>query len=144
MEDIALNVSLDEIVKELDNKNLLYMSSSKIKELKNNILQKLYFSRDELIKYHKTLKEYMFVDELDEVKLGSYIRWFNLNKMEEGLKLTNGGIVIDYRKGINDINIICKNNMNRIFCLNLNQCVIFKKLSTQEQILIKIIDYIHK
>ena len=88
MEDIALNLSLDEIVQELDNKNLLYMTTGKIKELKNNILQKLYFSREELLKYHKTLKEYMFVDELDEVKLGSYIRWFNLNKME-GLSLIN-------------------------------------------------------
>ena len=143
MEDIALSLSLDEIVKELDDKNLLYMTSSKIKEVKNNILQKMYLSRDELLKYHKTLKDYMYVDELDEIKLGSYIRWFNIIKIEN-LNLTNGGIVIDYKQGKDDINIVCKNWNNRIFTLCMNKCVIFKKLSTQEKILIKIIDYAHK
>ena len=56
------------------------MTSGKIKELKNNILQKLYLNRDELLHYHKVLKEYIYIDELDEVKLGSYIRWFNIRK----------------------------------------------------------------
>jgi len=143
MEDIALNLSLDEIIKELDDKNLLYMTSGKIKELKNNILQKLYFEREELLHYHKVLKEYIYIDELDEVKLGSYIRWFNLKNMEK-LKLTNGGIVVDFKQGKEDIIILCKNTMGKFFSLQLNKNVIFKKMSTQEKILIKIIDYIHK
>ena len=143
MEDIALNLSLDEIIKELDDKKLLYMTSGKIKELKNDILQKLYFNRDELIYYHKKLKEYIYVDELDEVKLGSYIRWFNLKNMEN-LKLTNGGIVVDFKQGIEDINIVCKNKQGRFFSLQLNKNIIFKKMSNQEKLLIKIIDYIHK
>ena len=32
--------TMEEIVQELDNKNLLHLNSSKIKEMKNNILQK--------------------------------------------------------------------------------------------------------
>lgn len=143
MEDIALNLSLDEIVKELDDKNLLCMTSGKIKELKNDILQKLYFNRDELLHYHKKLKEYIYVDELDELKLGSYIRWFNLKNMEN-LKLTNGGIVVDFKQGIEDVVIVCKNKQGRFFSLQLNKNIIFKKMSTQEKLLIKIIDYIHK
>ena len=143
MEDIALNLSLDELVKELDDKNLLYMTSGKIKELKNNILQKLYLDREELLHYHKVLNEYIYIDELDEVKLGSYIRWFNLKNIEN-LKLTNGGIVVDFKQGKEDIIILCKNRMNRFFSLQLNKNVIFKKMSTQEKLLIKIIDYIHK
>ena len=127
MDDIALNLSLDEIIEELDDKNLLYLTSSKIKELKNNVLQKMYLSREELLIYHKKLKEYRYVDELDELKLGSYIRWFNLKKMDD-LKLTNGGIIIDYKQGIDDINIICKNNNNCIFTLALNKCIIFKRV----------------
>lgn len=143
MEDIALNLSLDEIIKELDDKNLLYMTSGKIKELKNNILQKLYLNRDELLHYHKVLKEYIYIDELDEVKLGSYIRWFNLKKMDN-LKLTNGGIVVDFKQGLEDIVIVCKNAQGRFFSLQLNKNIIFKKMSSQEKLLIKIIDYIHK
>ena len=128
MEDIALNLSLDEIVKELDDKNLLYMTSGKIKELKNNILQKLYFNREELLHYHKVLNEYIYIDELDEVKLGSYIRWFNLKNIEK-LKLTKGGIVVNLKQGKEDILIVCKNAMGRFFSVQLNKNVIFKKMS---------------
>ena len=85
----------------------------------------------------------MFVDEIDEIKLGCYIRWFKLTNLEN-LKLTNGGYVIDFKQGIDDILIICKNNYGRIFSLCLNKCIIFKKISFQEKLLIKIIDYVHK
>ena len=143
MDNISLELSVNEIIQELDDKNLLYLTSGKIKELKNNILQKLYLSREELLNYHKILKEYRYVDEIDEIKIGGYIRWFNLKKMED-LKLTNGGIVVDIDNGSDDINIICKNNMNRLFTVQLNKSIIFQKISYQEKILIKIIDYVHK
>lgn len=143
MEDLALNLSVNDIIQELNDKNLIHMTSGKIKEMKNNILQKLYLERADLLKYHKILKDYKFVDELDEIKLGSYIRWFNLNRMED-MRLTNGGIIVDFKKGIDDILIVCKNRMQRFFTLKMNQCVIFQKLSSQERVLIKIIDYINK
>lgn len=145
MEEITIDTTLDEIIKELDDKNLLYLTSGKIKELKNNILQKLYLTREELLKYHEKLKEYRYIDELDEIKIGSYIRWFNLNKAQESdVKLTNGGIIIDLNNSDDDIIIVCKNSMNRIFCLKMNHCLIFQKMNQQEKILIKIIDYVHK
>ena len=143
METISLDITIDEIIQELDEKNLLYLTSSKIKEMKNNILQKLYLSREQLIKYHKVLHDYRYVDEIDEIKIGGYIRWFNLAK-PENLKLTNGGIIIDLKNTKDDISIVCKNNMNRVFSLKLNQCIIFQKLNMQEKILIKIIDYASK
>tara|TARA_Y100000389_G_scaffold100824_1_gene97546 strand:- start:11836 stop:12276 length:441 start_codon:yes stop_codon:yes gene_type:complete len=139
----VLHETLNDIILELDKKNLLHLNSSKIKELKNNILQKLYFKREELINYHKKLKEYRYVDELDEIKIGAYIRWFNLNNMEN-LKLTNGGIIIDIKTGIDDVLIICKNYYNKIFTLQLNKCIIFQKINYQEKILINIVDYIQK
>ena len=143
MEKISLDVTIDEIIQELDDKNLLYLTTSKIKELKNNILQKMTLSRSELVRYHKVLKDYRYVDEIDEIKIGGYIRWFNLTKTEN-MSLTNGGIVIDIKNGKEDVLIVCKNAMNRVFTLCLNSCIVFQKLSTQEQILIKIIDYASK
>jgi hypothetical protein len=142
-DDSNVNETITEIVEELKRKNLLHLSSSKIKSLKNNILQKLYLTREELLNYHKVLKEYKYVDELDEINIGSYIRWFNLKKMDN-IKLTNGGIIVDIQPGIDDITIICKNNINKFFSLSLNKCIIFQKLNYQEQLLIKIVDYIQK
>lgn len=145
--DIVLNASLDELIHDLDDKRLLYMTSGKIKEIKNNVLQRLYLSREELKHYHAVLKDYIFVDEMDEIKLGCYLRWFNLARFSEenpSLTLVRGGFVIDFRQGTDDIVIVCKSVMNRKFTLQLNKCIIFKKLSSQEQILVKILDYANK
>lgn len=141
--NMSIDNTMEQIIQELDNKNLLHLNSSKIKEVKNNILQKLYPTKQELLKYHKVLGKYRYVDELDEIKLGSYIRWFNLNNIEN-LKLTNGGILVDVRPGINDINLVCKNNRNMLFTLSLNKSIVFQRINYQEELLIKIVDYIQK
>lgn len=143
MEKISLDVTIEEIIQELDDKNLLYLTSGKIKELKNNVLQKLYLERSELLHYHKVLKDYRYVDEIDEIKIGGYIRWFNIKKMEN-LKLTNGGFIVDMTPTDSDVQIICKNGRNRVFSLKLQECILFQKISSQENILIKIIDYASK
>lgn len=62
----------------------------------------------------------------------------------DNIKLTNGGIIVDIQPGLDDITIICKNNINKFFSLFLNKCIIFQKLNYQEQLLIKIVDYIQK
>ena len=46
MDNILVNDAVNDIIKEIDDKHLLYMTSGKIKELKNNILQKMYISRE--------------------------------------------------------------------------------------------------
>lgn len=144
MENISLDITIDEIIQELDEKNLLYLTSGKIKELKNHVLQKLYLSREEILHYHKVLKDYRHVDEVDEIKIGGYIRWFNLNKIDN-LKLTNGGFVVDMSNWKEDVLILCKNaKNNKRFSLLLSQCFLFQKISDQEKILIKIIDYASK
>ena len=53
MENISLDVTLDEIIQELDEKNLLYLTTSKIKELKNNVLQKPTANNQTMLGYHR-------------------------------------------------------------------------------------------
>ena len=138
-----IDYALKDIIEDINQKNLTYLTSNKIKELKNTILQKLQLSRDLLISYHKKLDDYRYIDELDELKIGSYIRWINLNKINN-IYLTNGGIIIDFKFSNNNVIIVCKNNINKIFSLKFNSVIFFQKLRSDEKILIKIIDYINK
>lgn len=137
------SILLKEIIEEINEKNLLYLTSSKIKKLKNTILQKLQFSLNEINYYNKKLSNYRYIDELDELKIGSYIRWFDLKKIDN-IKLSNGGIIIDFKFSNNDVVIVCKNNINRIFSLKFNSVILFQKLRNDEIILIKIIDFLNK
>ena len=132
---------IEKMSKELEDSHLT--SSSEIKELKNNILQKMLFDRKELIMYHKLLSKYRYVDEIDELKYGSYIRWFNLKKIES-LELLKGGFIVDIKKNkMNEIVILCK-NYGRFFSLKMNETIIFQKNTKQEELLIGILDHIKR
>lgn len=137
------SIILKEIIEEINEKNLLYLTSNKIKKLKNSILQKLQLSNNEINYYNKKLSDYRYIDELDELKIGSYIRWFNLKNIDN-IKLSNGGIIIDFKFSNNDVMIVCKNNINRIFSLKFNSSILFQKIRNDEIILIKIIDFLNK
>jgi len=132
---------LDLIADELKNSNLT--SSGEIKEMKNNILQKMLFDKDELKLYHKLLTNYRYIDEIDELKYGSYLRWFKLNE-KESMKLMKGGFIIEIKQNNkHEIVIVCK-NYGRIFSLKMNECIIFQKNTSQEELLIKILDYVKR
>lgn len=136
-----MNEELTKMIQDMDEKKLIHLNSSIIKNSKNNILQKMGFERNELKHYHKVLNHYRFVDEIDELSLGHHIRWFNLTKIDH-LKLYNGAILmeLDYKK--NNVYLICKGYRNQIFTIKMNEIILFQKLTHQELLLIRILDYI--
>ena len=111
--------------------------------MKNNILQKLQLSGEILKEFHKKLKCYKYVDELNDINYGCYIRWISL-KNPEKIYLTNGGIICDIKILENGIHIMVKNNMNRIIQIKLDENIIFQKLTEQEIIILQALDYLQK
>ena len=45
---------------------------------------------------------------------------------------------------LSGIKIVCKNNMNRFFQINMNENLIFQKLNNQENVLLSALDYINQ
>ena len=79
------NLNIQELLSALDNDehgNLLNTSYEKIAKDKNDILQQLQFKNDKLKLYTK-LKDYRYVDELNDLKYGQYIRWINIKNPEK-------------------------------------------------------------
>ena len=134
-----METEIDKVVKEIADSKL--STSYEIKIMKNNILQRLMFDKDETKHYNKLLTNYRYIDEIDELKYGSYIRWFNINK-NKTLKLLNGGFIIDITTKNDDIIILCKNGLNKLFSLKMNETIIFQKNTKQEEVLITILDHV--
>ena len=133
------DAEINNVFKEIDDRKLL--TSGELKTRKNNILQKMLFERNELKNYHKLLNNYRYVDEIDELRYGSYIRWFNISN-PKSLKLLNGGFIVDIKNVNNNIIILCKNSLNKFFNLKMVESIIFQKNTKQEDILIKILDHL--
>jgi len=136
-----MNDEIQHMLNEMDEKKLTYLNSSIIKDAKNNILQKMGFERNELKHYHKVLKNYRFVDELDELSLGHHIRWFNLTKLNN-MKLYNGAILTNIEYINNQVYLLCKSYKNNIFTIKMDKIILFQKFYDQELLMIRILDYI--
>lgn len=138
------NIDIDGLLKALDNdsnSNIGDLTMSKIQATKNDVLQQLRLSRDTLKNLHKKLKNYRFVDDLDDVQYGHYIRWISL-KDPSNIKLTNGGIICDIRVFGEQVHIRCRNNLNRIMQIILDECLVFQKLTDQERVILDVLNYL--
>lgn len=141
-----MGLDVDRLLNALENENnesLLDLNKEKISTMKNDILQKLNIKNDKLKLFHKKLKLYRYVDNVEDINYGSFIRWISL-KTPNDIKLTNGGIVCDMKTKDESIYIICKNSMNRFFTLTLEENIIFQKLSNQEEVILSAMNYLNK
>lgn len=125
-----------------DNECVMEMTYEKIGKMKNDILQRLRLSPEELKSMHSKLKAYRFVDELPELKYGTYIRWIPLTD-PENIKLTTGGIVCEMKVGDDGIIVTCKNRYNRMFSIKMQENLIFQKMTDQERVLISALSYLN-
>jgi len=135
---------IDKLLGAVDNKSnesIMKLNNRKIKQIKNDLLQKLHFKKEDIKILHVKLKEYRFVDDLKDINYGRYIRWINMNNIEN-LKLTNGGIVCEILATENGTTITCKNNLNRLFRIKMDECLVFQKLTDQEKTILSVLDYV--
>jgi hypothetical protein len=142
---MSSKLDVDKLIKAINNdsnKVIMDLTSSKIKQNKNDMLQKLNLPRNQLALLHKKLKNYRYIDEMHELNYGTYVRWIDLSKDE--VNLTNGGIVCEIKIADDGIHIVCKNNMNWFFEFHFGKCMVFQKLTEQEQILLSALDHISK
>lgn len=142
-------LDMQQLIKALDNDNNqsiveTELDYQKMNAAKNTILQQLQMPREALKKLHTQLKTYRYVETMNELRYGGYIRWISLKNPAE-LKLTNGGIVVNIKVvQDDDIHIVCRNNQRRLFQIILNENIIFQKLNDQEQVLLAAMDYLNK
>jgi hypothetical protein len=129
---------LEEVMNEIKKYNI--QDSHTIKKAKLEMLKELLSNNSEIKEYYKLLKEYRYVDEIDELRYGSYIRWFNITNPEATLTLLRGGFIADITNN-NGVNILCKNR-NKFFTIKMDKSVIFQKNTSQEKLLIQILDHI--
>jgi len=137
---------IDTLLSALDNDNnssIGDLTTAKIKTYKNNALQKLQLSREELKKMHKKLQDYRLVEELDDIQYGHHIRWIRLTNPEK-ICLTNGGIICDIIVHNEQVHIRCFNRYRKIMQIKLDECYIFQKLSNQEKVILNVLDYLDK
>ena len=140
------NLNVSQLLSALENEtnaSIMGLTTPKLKEIKNNMLQSLQLDRDKLKLFHKKLKDYRYCSDMNDLQYGYYIRWVSL-KNPDIIKLTTGGIIIDIDIIKNCVQIRVKNKLNRIFQIKLDEAMIFQKISPQERVILGVLDYLEK
>jgi hypothetical protein len=129
--------ALEKVAEEIEQYHLT--NTSTIKERKTHILKQLTMDKEEMMNYQKLLVHYRYVDEVDELRMGSYLRFFKLNTTT--LELGRGGFLADIQVSQQRIVLLFKNR-NKFFKLKMDECILFQKNTAQEAVLIQILDQI--
>ena len=124
------------------NKNISKLTFDTINKNKHDIISDLYLNKREKDTLLKQLKDYQYIDELPDLVEGRYIRWINIIN-PHNIKLTNGGILCEIKKE-DYVTLVMKNKMNRFFQINLDENLIFQKLTDQEKVILYAIDLVNK
>lgn len=77
------------------------------------------------------LKNYRYVDEINQIFKGKNIKYINKNTK----KFNNGGLVLDVKFLNNGTHILCK-GYHHINQIKFDDVIIFQMLSTEEQLLL--------
>jgi len=128
---------LDEVIDEIQKYQIT--DTRTIRERKQKVLDTLLLEPEELNRYRMLLKEYRYVDEIDELRIGSYLRFFRLNT--DSLDLGRGGFLADIKRSKQSMLLLLKNK-NRFFQLKMETCILFQKNTKQEDLLIQIMDHL--
>ena len=126
-----------------NNLNLINKNIQDIKKEKNDILQQLCLNRDDLKTFNSKLKDYRYIDDIKDFNYGFNIRWINLNKLEN-IYICNGAILCDIKTLSKGIGLYLKTYNNKFITIYLNKNLIFQRISDQEKILLKAINYLSK
>ena len=126
-----------------NNENLMNFTTLKLKEMNRRVLKELPLSKDKYIDFVKKLQEYKFVDELNDLKYGTYIRWILINNPKK-LELTKGAIFCETKITDEGIVLVCKGFYHKYFQIKMEDCLVFQHLTNEEKVLLNALDYLAK
>ena len=119
-----------------NNLNIIQTNLQDISKKKNDILQQLNLDKLILKEFNRLLKQYMYVEELMDIKEGHVIRYINL-KNSDNIKLSKPKIICNVKNLAKGLAITVKIFNNNYITLYLSEILLFKKISDDEKILLK-------
>jgi len=141
-------MDINKLLKALDdesNETLFNFTTEKIREMTVKILNELHLPKKELIEIYNKLKDYKYVDEMNDLKYGTFIRWIPIED-PKNIYLTKGALFCEMKITDEGLFCVCKNFgfPARHFQISMDKNLIFQKLTDQELVLLSALDHLSK
>ena len=141
-------MDVNKLLKALDdesNETLMNFTTKTMREMTLKILKELHLSKQETINIYNKLKDYKYVDEMNDLYYGTFIRWIPIED-PTNIYLTKGALFCEIKVTDNGLYCVCKNFgfPNRHFQISMDKNLIFQRLTEQELVLLTALDHISK
>jgi len=153
-DDTIDSINVDELLKSIESDKLLSVSKlsyDKINTIKYNVLTRIGLEDDELEPMLLKLSDYRYVEELQDIHHGAFVRYIQLtnksnkgNKQDSEILLKPGGFICDIKILGSGVQLLCRNHFRKMFQLRLDEVLLFQKLTKQEEIILSVFDYLNK
>jgi hypothetical protein len=145
MKDPSLfsTMDIEKLLESIENDKNDYLQNKSMKIITQEIyetIEKLGLSQQTKVEYCQKLIGYRLVDDVHELHVGKHVRWIR----EQAQVLTNGGIVTTIKFLDNGTQVLCKSTGQRFIQFKFDECIIFQKMSLEEQLIMMAYDYIEK
>uniref|UniRef100_A0A6C0EQV9 Uncharacterized protein n=1 Tax=viral metagenome TaxID=1070528 RepID=A0A6C0EQV9_9ZZZZ len=141
-------MDINKLLQALDddtNDSLMNLTTDKLREMTLNILKELHLPKEYTLDLLNKLKYYKYVDEMNDLKYGTYLRWINIDE-PSNIHLTKGAIFCEMKITDDGVFCVCKNfgYNKKHFQIAMDRNLIFQKLTSQELILLNALDHLSK
>lgn len=139
-------MDVNKLLKALDddsNETLLNFTSKTIREMTLKVLKELELPKKETVDIFNKLKDYKYVDEMNDLKYGTFIRWIPIEN-PDNIHLTKGALFCEMKITDDGVFCVCKNlgYSARHFQISMDKNLIFQKLTGQELVLLSALDHL--
>jgi len=141
-----MSIDTEQLLKALDderNDTLFNFTTKKMHEMTLKILKELSLSEEETMKLFEKLLDYKYIDDMDDIKSGTIIRWINLED-PNNIKLSNCANFCGFRISNSGVWCRCRGMNQCFFFISMDKCLIFQKLTPQESVLLCALDHLAK
>jgi hypothetical protein len=120
-----------------ENESLLDFTPKKIRQQIIDILDEICETEKERNEYFEKLKDYRYIENINDLKYGSYLRWIPIKDLDS-ICLKKGGHYCHTNITETGNYVICKNVFNTFQNFKIDECIVFQKLSDQEKVLLNV------
>uniref|UniRef100_A0A6C0JF42 Uncharacterized protein n=1 Tax=viral metagenome TaxID=1070528 RepID=A0A6C0JF42_9ZZZZ len=143
--ELFSTIDINKLLETIENDKSDYLEKKTMKKITDEIYQEintLSVHQKEKQEFCEKLIGYRLVDDVHELHKGKHIRWIRENSKNPSL--TNGGIVTDIKFLDNGTHVLCMGRGNRFVQFKFDDCIIFQKMTQEEQIIMMAYDYLEK
>lgn len=136
------SIDIDQLLEDIDSETTEYLEGKTLETIYNTLKLVLincdYFQNIDPI--FDKLIGYRYIERVCEIRTGVYCRWINKSTK----KLESGGIIISIKICEDGIQIICKTAFGRHISFRFDECIVFQKLTVEEQLILLAYEHIQK